>query len=128
MIDAHKAAFEYDWRTRFRRPLAAVGKSMTWGEALRLTERLLHDPSAHVAASVAGWDHPVSWDALVAMDTYDLEHQIAWAQGGKKGSRPKPYPRPWPDRVKKILRPSVTQDEVVEALRAAGHTDPVPIR
>lgn len=126
LIDAHRGAFEYDWRARLHTPLSEVGKSMTWGEALRLTKEILLDPSAHVTASVYDWSHPVPWPAMVAMDAYDLAHQVAWGQSGGKGSRPKPYPRPWPDRVTKRFAPSVSQDEVIAALRSVGHTDPIP--
>lgn len=103
---------------------------MSWGEAFRLTERLFLDPSSHVAAAVCEWAHPVTWDAIVAMNDYDLKHQIAWVQGGKKGPRPEPYVRPWPDKVRKHLTPgkSLTQDEVLAALRAAGHDGEVPSR
>lgn len=127
MIDAHRGAFEYDWRTRFGKSLRVVGRSMSWGESLRLTEQLLEDPSSRVAVSVAGWDYPATRELLAVMDAYDLTHQIAWVQGGKKGQRPKPYPRPWPDQKKeRIGVPSVSQDQVLAALRLAGHDSPAP--
>lgn len=127
MIDAHRGAFEHDWRARFSLPLSEVGKSMSWGEALRLTERLLTDSSSFVAASVAGWDHPLSHQSIVLMNLYDLTHQVAWAQGGGKGSKPKPYPRPW-STDKHRTKPDVTQDEVIAALRMAGHNGPLPMK
>lgn len=99
---------------------------MTYGEALRLVERLLRDPSSHVAASVGEWSHATTREAIVLMDLYDLTHHIAWKQGGGKGSKPKPYPRPWPSRTKRVTKPSLTQDEVFAALRDAGHTMPLP--
>lgn len=109
-------------------PLSVVGKSMSWGEALRLTRILTGDPESHVAAALSGWAYPVPRQALVLMDLYDLQHHVAWRQGGGKGSRPKPYPRPIPDRSKKTLRPdkSVTQAQIIAALRFAGHAGPVP--
>lgn len=131
MIADHKAAFEYDWRARLSLPLNAVGRSMSWGEALRVTERLSLDPSSHVAAAISGWDHPITFEAIVAMNQYDLDHQIAWAQGGKKGGRPKPYPRPWPTtKTKRKTKPdaSLTQDQIIAALRMAGHDAPIPTR
>lgn len=100
---------------------------MSWGEAVRLTQRLAVDPSSHVGASLAGWDHPVSHDALTMMNLFDLTHQIAWAQGGRKGSKPKPYPRPWPDRTKKVAKPTVSQERVLAALRMAGHAGEPPM-
>lgn len=99
---------------------------MSWGEAYRLAQTLATDPSSHVGAALAGWEHPVSRVALAVMDLFDLQHQAAWAQGGGKGSRPKPYPRPWSSRTKRRTRPTLSQDEVVSALQTAGHTGPVP--
>lgn len=59
------------------------------------------------------------------MNLFDLMHQIAWAQGGRKGPRPKPHPRPWADRTKSRPKPTVPQDVVIAALQMAGH-GPVP--
>lgn len=101
---------------------------MTWGEALRLTRILASDPSSHVAAAVNEWDRPVDSAALALMDLFDLTHQVAWATGGGKGAKPKPYPRPWPDRKGSRMKPTVSQDEVIAALRFAGHTGPIPVR
>lgn len=70
---------------------------MTWGEAIRLTTILSADPSSHVGAALAGWDHPASREALILMDLYDLQHQ------SKAKRRPKPYPRPFPDRHKRTF-------------------------
>jgi hypothetical protein len=129
LIDAHRGAFEYDWRTRFHLPLSVVGESMAWGEALRHVNTLTLDPSSAVAAAVAGWDYPISREAIVQADLFDLQHQIAWAQGGGKGPKPKPYPRPW-HQEKRRAKPdsSLTQDEIIAALRSAGHTAPIPLK
>lgn len=101
---------------------------MTWGEALRLVNRLLLDPSSHVAAALSGWSFPATREALAAMDLFDLQVRTRWVDGGKKGKQPSPYPRPWPDRVTKRAKPdaSLTQEQIVAALRAAGHTAPIP--
>lgn len=98
---------------------------MTWGEAYRITEQLCGDPSSAVAAAVAGWEHTATREALAVMNLYDLMHQIAWAQGGRKGPRPKPHPRPWKDQTKSRPKPTVSQDVVIAALQMAGH-GPVP--
>lgn len=126
LIDAHKGAFEFDWRTRFRTPLRSVGRSMSWGEAYRLTQQLSSDPASAVGAALAGWEHPASREALAVMNLFDLMHQVAWAQGGKKGAKPKPHPRPWPDATRSRTKPTVSQAEVIAALRMAGHEGPVP--
>jgi hypothetical protein len=93
LIGEHRAALEYDWRTRFGLPLAAVGSdAMTYGEAARLVTELFRDPSAHTSSAVAGWDHPWSWAAVVGADLYDLTLTV----NSRKGAKREPYPRPWP--------------------------------
>ena len=99
---------------------------MSWGETWRLTHLLARDPSSEVAAAVNGLDHPVDRAALVLMDLFDLQHVLAWGQGGRKGPRPKPYQRPWPDRTKSRPRPTVSPEVAIAALRAAGHTAALP--
>ena len=82
------------------------------------------------APRCAGWDYPASRELLAAMDLYDLQHHVAWAQGGGKGRKPDPYPRPWPRASKRQMSPDkgVTQEQVLAALRFAGHEGPVPTR
>lgn len=103
---------------------------MGWGEAQRLTYVLASDPTSQVACALTGWDYPVSHESIVLMNLYDLQHHVAWAQGGGKGKRPIPHGRPWPLREdqKKTISPApgVTQDQIVAALRAAGHTADLP--
>lgn len=104
---------------------------MRWGEALRLARMLAVDPTSQLGAALAGWDHPVSREALVLMDIFDLEHIVAWAQGGGKGAKPRPYPRPWSmDSGSKRVAPdpSLSHEQIVAALRRAGHTAPIPER
>lgn len=101
---------------------------MSYGEAYRLVTVLASDPSSQLAAALGKWDRPVDATALVLMDLYDLTHHIAWAQGGRKGKAPKPYPRPWPDQTTTRTKPSLSQDDVIAALRLAGHTAPLPMK
>lgn len=124
LIDEHRAAFEYDWRTRFREPLSCIGRSTSWGEAFRLTGLLLGDTSSHVGATVAGWERPATREELALMELWDLQYLKT---GAKKRIR---YPRPWPSKTKRTAKPdvSLTQDEIIAALRMAGHTGPVPGR
>lgn len=99
---------------------------MTYGEAWRQTFILMGDPSSQVAAALGGWDHPVDRLDLVIRDLFDLQHQIG-AAGSKKA--PKPYPRPWPEVKTRRQAPGVdvTQEQVLAALRSAGHTAALPM-
>lgn len=96
---------------------------MSWGEALRLTQVLAQDVSSAVGAALTGWDYPATREALVLMDLYDAFAQVNF-------QKPKPYPRPWPERSTKRAKPdaSLTQEEIVAALRKAGHTAAIPTR
>ena len=113
MIDAHRGAFEYDWRARFRLPLRVVGRSMSWGEAYRLTQVLSADPSSAIAASLAGWEHPVSREALILMDVFDS------SEVGRVGRKAKRYPRPFADKSKRrIGRARMARQELRDLLDA----------
>lgn len=97
---------------------------MTYGEAWRLLHRLAVDPSSHFTASLNNWAHPLTHEALVLMDLFDLQHR------SKTKKTPRPYPRPWTARTIRRTAPDarLTQEEIVAALRAAGHTAPLPTR
>lgn len=114
LIEEHRPALEYDWRTRFGLPLTCVGgDAMTFGEACRMVDQLARDPSSRTAASLAGWDHPWTWEAAVLADLFDVT-AAAWSS--KPG---KPYPRPWPRSGGERHRPDVsgmTREQVVAAL------------
>lgn len=57
---------------------------------------LRHDPSSAITAALEGWDYPISREALILADLFDLEHM---ANSDPKKSRPKPHPmRPWKDQ------------------------------
>lgn len=96
MIDAHRGAFEYDWRARFHLPLTVIGRRMTFGEAMRLTRVLMRDPSSVVFAAVQGWEHPFPWEAMILADLVDVQV----AKASKR--TPKPWPRPWSAKPKAI--------------------------
>lgn len=63
---------------------------------------------------------------MVLADLFDLLQCVNTER--KNQSQIKSYPRPWPDESKRIsiARPSVSQEEVIAALRAAGHYAPLP--
>lgn len=85
---------------------------MTYAEAWRLLGLLARDPSSHVCAAVARWDHPTSREAIVLMDLYDLQHR------SKSKKKPKPYPRPWPAERKRYGRSKFTPAETRRILDA----------
>lgn len=86
LIDERRSAFIYDWHARFHQPLAAIGSdSMPWSEAVRLAQVLHADPSSAIAAAALGWEYPLSREALILLDLFDLEHA---ANSSKK---PKPH-------------------------------------
>jgi hypothetical protein len=123
MLDLHRGAFEHDWRARFSLPLDVVGTDeMSWGEALRLTKILTADGSSQVGAAVGQWEYPLTREAQILMDLID-SHVAANFKNAK------PYPRPWASMPKSgRAKPdaSLTQEEIIAALRRAGHTKEVP--
>lgn len=64
---------------------------MSWGEAYRLTEQLIKDPTSHVSAAMAGWDYPISFEALVTADLFDVTASVH----SPANKKPDPWPRPW---------------------------------
>lgn len=80
------------------------------GEAVRLMSRLLSDPSSATGSAAAQLTEPVSLEARVIADLWDL---VMGAAAGKKAV---PYKRPWaPEkkRHKRVLKPAVrmTKDD-----------------
>lgn len=120
-MEAHQAAFEYDWRSRFQLPLDAVPELMPWGEALRLAGLLRRDPSSWVAAAIEGWEYPVSREVTAILDLFDLEHAKANKKAKPHGGRPWLNKTPTqrhgnaagrtPEQVKAILRSQFGQPE-----------------
>lgn len=90
---------------------------MTWGETHRLAVVLASDPTSQVAVALGKLGRPTTFIELMLMDLYDLTHQIPWAQNGKKGSKPKPYPRPAPTEGKRFGT-AVPIDELQRVLAA----------
>jgi hypothetical protein len=95
-------------------PFELVGEAMSWGEAVHLLSALARDPSSHVAAAIAGWQHPLSREALVLADLLDL---TAAAHSSKK---PKPYPRPWSAERKPPRKQVLTQEQIRAVLERIG--------
>ena len=124
LIEEHPGAIEYDWRTRFHAPASDIGTAYPWDESLRLVKILRADPSSMIAAAFEGWDHPISREALVLMDLYDLDMQVA--TGGKV--RDKHQGRPWRSddrqRTRKGNAAGRSMAEIRDILNAHGHSLP----
>ena len=116
MIRDHRGAVEYDLRHRFNLGLRDAGDKITLSELGRLMAIVKDDPSSATAAALAGWTHPISREAVILMDLFDLEHAV----NSKK--RPKPHPgRPWRNQSRKQMGKAGTRTnaEVVEILAQA---------
>lgn len=115
LIEEHRDAFEYDWRTRFGLPLKAIfSGEMSWREAAAMTRVLAADSSSRVFAAVHGWDYPMSQEALILADQFD-----AFTRANFK--KPKPYPRPVNKDRTRSKKPLVSQSAIRAALAARGH-------
>lgn len=122
LIEEHRGAIEYDFRTRFpglREGVNSVPDEMGWGEALRLVRILRSDPSTMLAAAVEQWEYPLSRTDAILADMWDLSYAKA---GAKKRER---YPRPFKQKAGKSQKWGDTagrsRDQIVEILRAHGH-------
>jgi hypothetical protein len=121
LIEDHPTAIAYDFRTRFGLPVTAVFDGrIGWEEAWQLVQELALDPTSHLAAAVAGWDHPMSREALILADQFDL---TVAANSDRKKGKPKPYPRPFKRKgaSTRSAKPTVDQAAIDAALRARGH-------
>lgn len=127
LIRDHRGAVEYDLRHRFGLGLRDVGDTIALSEMGRLVRILRSDPSSAIAAALEGWDFPISREALIFMDLFDV---TVMANSDSKKGKPKPHGgRPY-----KIERANVqkfgdragrTDAEVKEILNSLGHNIPV---
>ena len=93
LIEEHRAALRYDWRTRFHRGLdESVPEDIGWSEALDLVRILRSDPSTMLAASVEDWEYPLSRTDAILADMWDLSYAKAGAK--KRETYPRPFKRP----------------------------------
>lgn len=124
LIEEHRGAFEYDWRTRFQLPLSSLPEAMGWDEALRMTLILRRDTTSQIAVAIEGWQHPISRDALAILDLYDAT--VAVNTDPKK--RPKPHAgRPFEveTRQKNRMGKAAPVEAVAAILNRHGHNLPV---
>lgn len=92
LIEEHRGAIEYDFRTRFPGlpcGVESVPGLMGWDEALRMVRILRADPSSQIATAIEEWDYPLSRTDAILADMWDLSYAKA---GVKKRER---YPRPF---------------------------------
>lgn len=120
LIEEHRGAVEYDFRSRLHVGADEIGRSIGWGEAIRLVRILRSDPSTMLAASVEKWEYPLSRTDAILADMWDLSYAKA---GAKKRER---YPRPFKQKSGKSQAWGDTagrsREEIVEILRAHGHS------
>lgn len=117
LIEEHRGALEYDWRSRFGLALAVVGTdAMCWGEAYRLTLVLLNDPTSQLCAAAGRWRTPWSRDS----EMLALLVEIGLRSNAKHPGQVRPLPRPWttPD-VATTARPALPQAVVRAVLLRA---------
>lgn len=67
------------------------------GEFWLLVKALMVDPRSRLQAVEAGWDNPVSREAIVLYDLFDLTLRAHL----ERRSDFKPYPRPWRPNVRR---------------------------
>lgn len=103
-----------------------MGEAITLYELVRLVTILRSDPSSAISAALEGWDYPISREALILADLYDLTGQANTTRGKWQ---PHPGHRPWKTDTRdrqRIGNPgNRTRAEVVEILRGLGHNIPV---
>lgn len=123
LIEKHRGALRYDWRTRFGTSLDLVPGDIGWSEALDLVRILRADPGSMLAAAMEGWSYPMPREVAVLADLYDLQY----AKTGVKNR--KPYPRPFKMDDREITKRGNaggrSREQVIEILREYGHGAPV---
>lgn len=128
LIEEHRDALAYDWRTRFHLSLDATPEIMDWREAVGHARILRRDPSSQLVASLEGWDYPLERGGWMLADLIDI-------QGGKAlGKKWKRYPRPtkpesagqrWGNLIDPATGEIRSRAQVVAILNRAGHNLPV---
>lgn len=127
VVAQHRGAVEYDLRFRFRLGLRDVGHTVSIFEVARLMAIVQADPSSATAAAVEGWTHPISREALILMDIFDLD--MAAATGGKGKQKPhpgRPFPQGKVTTGDRVGDPGTrTREDLVAHFRKLGHNLPV---
>ena len=120
LIEEHRPAIRYDWRTRFHRGLnESVPDDIGWSEAIDLVRVLRGDPSSYTAASLEGWDYPLDRQGWMLADLIDVQGS------SKAGKKWKSYPRPIKAQDKTQRWGNTggrSRAEVVALLNSMGHS------
>lgn len=84
---------------------------------------LAADTTSQIAVALAGWKYPVSREAMVLADLFDMQ------LGSKSKKKPAPYPRPWVKDGSSVERKGNaagrSKAQVRDILNAHGHNLPV---
>lgn len=92
----------------------------------RLVTVLRKDPSSAIAATLEGWEYPVSREALILMDHYDLDRELNRdRKKGKAYRYPRPYETDDRERTRHGNAAGQSQAEVIGRLRGRGQDAPV---
>lgn len=85
---------------------------MPWREAVDLAQVVHVDPSSALSAAALGWDYPLSREALLLLDLFDLEH------AANSSKRPKPHPMRPKSQTKKANRYGNVGTRTVDEVKA----------
>lgn len=95
----------------------ARGKAVDHVKVDRLLRVATRDTSSHLFAARAGWDYPMSRQAIQQADLIDLVNALIKVTAKSK-QRLKPYPRPWKDNnTSRLGKTSLSPAEAREVLR-----------
>lgn len=118
LIEEHPAELAYDLRHLCNVSIDQIGREVSYRETALLIAVMLRNPESWLQAVVNGWKYPFSRDALVLADLYDLTAMV----NSSKGKKPKPYPRPTPD--KNTSRVGKTDKNAAEVTRLLARMNP----
>lgn len=93
------------------------GKAVDHVKVDRLLRVATRNTSSHLFAARAGWDYPLSREAMQQADLFDALNQLIKITTGSK-QRLKPYPRPWKDNnTNRLGQTTLSPAEAREVLR-----------
>lgn len=125
--DEHAEALTYDLITRTHYQLEDVGGALSWSSLASFVKNLGTDSAlARDLDKATGWESTIRTNAILA-DIYDLlqvinANLVAFASGGKKRTKIKPYPRPGGEKDKKRMgRGALPLDQLREWIKERQH-------